>query len=149
MKVINRRAGRDFEILEKFEAGISLTGPEVKSTKQGRVKLEEAFVKFSDEGVVLINSFIAPYKFADNRDYDPYRPRRLLLHKKEIVRLKTKLAQARGLTVIPLSIYTKGALIKVEIALAKGKKKFEKKGVEKARAIKRAIDREIKEYLTK
>ena len=149
MKIVNRRARRDFEILERLEAGISLTGPEVKSAKQGRIKLEDAFVKFLDEGAFLINSFIAPYKFADNRDYDPYRQRRLLLHKKEIVRLKTKLAQARGLTVIPLSFYTKGALIKVEIALAKGRKKFEKKSVEKERAIKRAIDKEIKEYLTR
>lgn len=149
MKIINRRARRDFTILEKLEAGIVLTGPEVKSVREGRVKLDEAFVKLKDDGAYLINSFIASYKFADAKDYDAYRPRKLLLHKKEIVRLKTKLSQIKGLTIIPLSLYTKGSLIKLEIALAKGRKKFEKKKLEKEKAIKRVIDKEIKEYLKK
>lgn len=147
MKIINKKAKRDYEILEKYEAGIVLTGAEVKSVKQGRIKLEDAFVRVKEDGVFLVNSFIAPYSFADNRDYDPRRERRLLLHKKEILRLITKMRGSRGLTVIPLSCYTKRGLIKFEIALARGRKKFEKQRVEKEREIKREIDREIKKYL--
>jgi len=149
MKVLNRKVKKDFEILEKLEAGIVLTGSEVKSVKQGRVKLEGSFVKFTNYSAFLINAFIAPYKFADNTNYDPLRSRQLLLHKKEILKLKTKLKQARGLTVVPLSIYNKGHLIKVELALVRGRKKFEKKNVEKEKTIKKTIEREIKEYLRK
>lgn len=148
MKVINKKAKREYEILETYEAGIVLTGPEVKSVKQGRIKLEDSYVRVKDNGVILINCFIAPYPYADNSDYDPRRERRLLLHKKEITRLITKIRSAQGLTVIPLSCYTKGSLIKLEIALARGRRKFEKKSVEKQREIEREIDREIKRYVS-
>lgn len=147
MKIVNKRAKRDYEILEKYEAGIALQGWEVKSIKEGRAKLEEAFVKLKDDGAYLINSFVAPYKFSDQSECEERRPRKLLLKKKELVRLKTKLSSTPSLTIIPLSFYLKGNLIKLEIALAKGRKKYEKKNVQKQKEIKRIIEREIKEYL--
>ena len=147
MRIVNRKARRNYEILEKIEAGIVLLGFEVKSVRRKRVKLEDSFAKIVNNEVVLFNCFIAPYDFADTRDYDAYRPRKLLLHKKQIIKLKTKMSQRKGLTLVPLSLYTKGSLIKVEIALAKGRKKFEKKQVEKEKAIRKTIDKQIKEYM--
>ncbi len=147
MKVVNRKAKRNFEILEKYEAGIVLTGPEVKSAKEGRIKLEDSYVRLREDGAYLVNCFIAPYAFASQENYDPRRERKLLLHKKEILKLRTKIKGGRGLTVVPLSCYNKGALVKLEIALARGRRKFEKKKVEKEREMKREIEREMKEYL--
>lgn len=141
MKIVNRRANFDYQILEKFEAGIALSGPEVKSVKAGHIHLEEAFCQVRDGEVWLFNAHIHPYKFADIRDYDPRRSRKLLLHKKEILKISQQTAQ-RGLTIVPVSCYTKDGKIKLEIALAKGKKKYEKK-----EAIKRRdLNREISNY---
>ncbi len=149
MKIINRKARRDYEILEKYEAGVVLSGAEVKSIRNGRIKLEDAYIRIKENEAFLINCYIAPYKYANNTDYDPSRQRKLLLHKKEIIRIQTKLNESRGLTVIPLSCYNKGKYIKFEIALVRGRKKFEKKKVEKERAVKREIEKEIKDYLKK
>ena len=143
MKIVNRRAYHDYHILEKFEAGIELTGPEVKSIKGGRMSLENSFVKITDDQAFLVNAHIPPYQFADQRGYDPDRSRRLLLHKKEVISLQTKIRQ-KGLTLIPLSCYTKGAWIKAKIALVKGKKKYEKREAKKRKDIEREVERELR-----
>lgn len=143
MKIVNRRAYHDYHLLEKFEAGIELTGPEVKSIKSGRMSLENSFVQIKDEEAFLLNAHIPPYEFAHQRNYDPTRTRRLLLHKKEIISLQVKMRQKR-LTIIPLSCYTKAGWIKVEIGLAKGKKKYEKKEAIKKRDLEREIERELR-----
>lgn len=144
MKVINRRARYDYELLEKFEAGIALTGPEVKSAKGGKISLEEGFVRLRDNEAWLFNAHIHPYPFADNRDYDPRRARKLLLRKKELLKLEQK-TKGKGLTIVPVSCYTKGNLVKLKIALARGKKKYEKREVKKKRDIEREIARELGE----
>jgi len=138
MKIINRRASYDYQLLEKFESGIALTGPEVKSVKAGYLHLEEAFCQVKDGEVWLLNAHIHPYKFADTRGYDPRRTRRLLLHKKEILKLAQYSSQ-KGLTIVPVSCYTRGNKIKLEIALAKGKKKYEKREAIKKRDLEREI----------
>jgi SsrA-binding protein len=137
-KIINRRAPYDYQLLEKFEAGIVLSGPEVKSIRAGHLHLEQAFIQIKNGEAWLFNAHIHPYKFADNRDYDPTRPRRLLLHKNEILKLVQQTTQ-RGLTIIPVSCYTKGNKIKLEIALAKGKKKYEKREAIKKRDLEREM----------
>lgn len=143
MKIINRRARHDYSLLEKFEAGIALTGAEVKSIKAGKMSLGEGFVRIRDGEAWLINAFINPYPFARQTDYDPKRTRKLLLHKKEILALEQKMRQKK-LTLVPVSCYTKGNKIKVEIALAKGKKKYEKKEARKRRDLERELEQEIK-----
>ena len=147
MRVINKRAKREYEILEKYEAGIILQGWEVKSIRERRIKLENSYVREKEDGFYLIGCVIAPYKYARSSECDPQRDRKLLLNKKEIKRIKIKLQSSRGLTIVPLSCYTKGSLIKLEIALARGRKKFEKKKLEKEKRRIREIEREIKEYV--
>ncbi|MCX6724569.1 MAG: SsrA-binding protein SmpB [Candidatus Shapirobacteria bacterium] len=125
-KIVNRRASFDYQILAKFEVGVVLSGAEVKSIKNGHLKLEEAFIRLKDHEAWLFNAHIHPYSFAANQEEDPRRARKLLLHKKELLKLKQETTQ-KGLTIVPLSCYTKHNKIKLEIALAKGKKKYEKR----------------------
>jgi SsrA-binding protein len=125
-KIINRRASFDYQILTKFEVGVVLNGGEVKSIKAGHLKLEEAFIRLKDHEAWLFNAHIHPYSFAANKEVDPHRARKLLLHKKELLKLKQEATQ-KGLTIVPLSCYTRHNKIKLEIALAKGKKKYEKR----------------------
>ena len=143
MKIINRRAYHDFQILDRLEAGIKLTGSEVKSVKGGRIKLEGAFVKIQGSEGYLVNAQISPYPFARQEDYDPARTRKLLLHKKEIIALKSKMAQ-KNLTIVPLSCYTKDNLVKIELGLVKGKKKWEKREAKKRRDLEREVERELR-----
>lgn len=143
MRVVNRRAKRDYQILEKYEAGIALNGAEVKSVKQGRIKLEESFVRIKDREAFLLNAHISPYLPAGSRGHDPLRDRKLLLRKKEILTLSLKTAHS-DLTIIPLSCYTKRGLIKLEIALARGKRKYEKREAIKRRDIEREVERELR-----
>jgi len=138
MRILNRRASYDYQLLEKFEAGIVLNGSEVKSVRAGHLHLEEAFCQVKNGEVWLFNAHIHPYKFADNRNYDSRRARKLLLHKKEMLKLAQYSSQ-KGLTIVPVSCYTKGNKIKLEIALAKGKKKYEKREVIKKRDLEREI----------
>lgn len=140
-KIINRRANYDYQLLEKIEVGIALTGAEVKSVKEGHLQLEQAFGRLKDGELWLINAHIHPYRFADNRDYDPRRSRKLLLHKNELLKLAQKITSS-GLTIVPISCYTKGQKIKLEVALAKGKKKYEKREAIK----KRDLEREISQW---
>lgn len=142
MRIVNRAAHARYTVVDKKEAGIALTGPEVKSVRQGHVDLTSAYALIRGKEVFLLNAKIAPYKFARNEDYNPGRTRKLLLHKKEIQSLETKI-EAKNLTLIPLSMYTIGALIKVELALAKGKKTHQRKEELKRKAVDRDIEREI------
>lgn len=145
MKVINRKAKFNYEFLEKFEAGIVLEGREVKSAKKGQIKLDDSFAKIRNGQAFLFNAHIHPYQFADNRDYQPTRPRKLLLHKKEILSLEKKI-EGRNLAVVPVSCYTYKGKVKLELALARGKKRWEKKERIKKRDIEREMERELKDF---
>ncbi|MFZ5365853.1 MAG: SsrA-binding protein SmpB [Patescibacteria group bacterium] len=142
MRVTNRRASHDYQLFEKFEAGIALSGPEVKSVREGKISLEGSFARIAGGEAWLFNCHIHPYRFADTRDLDPSRPRKILLHKKEIISLESKMKQKR-LTLVPLACYTKGRLIKIELALGKGKKEFEKRKAIKERDRQREQEQEL------
>lgn len=126
MKIINRSAYHDYTILDRFEAGIKLTGPEVKSVKGSRMSLTGAFVRIIGSEVYLVNAQIQPYLFAKIENYDPRRTRKLLLDKKEIIALKSRIEGA-VLTLVPLSAYTAHGLVKVEVGVGRGKKEYEKR----------------------
>lgn len=136
MKILNRKAHFDYEIGEKIEAGIKLTGGEVKSVRLGHVSLNDSFVKVIGNDAMLINCQINPYKFADNSEYDPKQSRKLLLHKKEIVSIQSRLNQS-NLTLVPTAMYLKRNLVKVELALARGKKQWDKRQALKEKTLKR------------
>jgi SsrA-binding protein len=143
MKSINKKAKFDYQISQKLEAGIVLTGPEAKSAKLGQIDLTHAYVKFrpgkfGGQEAWLIGLHIYPYKHADNSQYDPIRTRKLLLHQKEILALQSRMKQSRML-LVPTAMYTKSGVIKVELGLARGKKKYEKREIIK----KRDLDREM------
>ncbi len=140
----NKKARFEYEILETMEAGLVLTGPEVKAIRAGQVKLTSGFVTFHGEIPLLTNAHISKYKYATIIDYETERSRKLLLKKKEINYLKGK-SQEHGLTIIPLSIYTKGRHIKLEIGIARGKKLYDKRRTIKKREVDRQIRRALKE----
>ncbi len=142
MKISNKRAFFDYEILEKFEAGINLTGAEVKAMREGHADLTGAFVKIIGNEAYLINSKVFPYEYARPENFDPKRTRKLLMHKKELISLKSK-TEGSNLTIVPLNWYTSNRLIKLEVALGKSKKKFDKKEAIK----KKDLDREQEELL--
>lgn len=139
----NRRAFHEYEILETVEAGMALVGTEVKSLREGRVNLKDSYAKLEDGEVYLVEAHISPYSHGNIMNHDPLRPRKLLLHKKEIRRLAGKV-QERGLTLIPLQIYFSGGKAKVELALAKGKRLYDKRAAIKKRDEKRDLARELK-----
>jgi len=142
--VQNKKAYFNYDILEKFEAGIKLLGFEVKSVKQGHGSLRGAYAIIKDSEIFLVNAYIPPYQPANApKEYDPYRERRLLLNKKEIARL-VGFEKQKGLTIVPLSMYNKGGKIKVEIAVARGKRKHDKREVIKKRDAEREIGRKLK-----
>ena len=143
---INKKADFDYEFLEKFEAGIVLTGQEVKSIRAGQASLAGSFVVLNRKGeAFLTNAQIPPFKFAGPLpSYDPRRSRKLLLRQKELNYLIGKLKQS-GLTLIPISLYTKNSKIKLEFALARGKRKSDKRRVIKEREVKKDIDRALKQ----
>lgn len=144
IKVIatNRKAGFEYFLLDHYEAGISLQGTEIKSIRAGMVSLAEAYVEVDDHRAVLINAHIAPYDPASRFNHDPLRPRQLLLHKKEIRELYTAVRQ-KGVTIVPTRIYLKDGRAKVEIAIAKGKKLYDKREEIAKRDSEREINREI------
>lgn len=149
MKIENRMFFRKYQEQEKLEAGIVLSGPEVKSIRNGGLKLEDAYVKIIDGQPYLVNAEIASFKFAAMEGYDLRRRRKLLIHTKELIRWQTKLQGGGNLTIAPISCYTKGRLIKLEIALCRGRNDLQKRKLEKDRDIKRAEKKEAKEYLKK
>ena len=140
----NKKAWHDYFIDEKFEAGIELFGTEVKSIRQGNVNLKDSFCTIKDGEIFVNGMHISPYEKGNIFNRDPVRQRRLLMHKREINRLYGKIKQD-GLTVIPLSIYLKNSLVKLEIGLARGKKLYDKRESSAKRDANREMDRAIKE----
>lgn len=133
----NKRAGFDFEILEKFEAGLSLLGTEVKSIRKGHMSLRGSFVTIHNREAFLTNATIPPWQISNApANYDPVRSRKLLLSASELKYLIGKVTTI-GLTIVPIRVYNEGSVIKVEIGLAKGKKQYDKKEKQKERDIKR------------
>ena len=143
MKIFNKKATFEYEILERLEAGVNLTGAEVKSIKGGHAELTGAFVRIIGAEAYLVNAQVYPYTYARPEGYDPKRTRKLLLHKAELIRLKSKLEGA-NLTLIPLSWYTKGPLVKLEVGLARGKKQYEKREAKRREDQKRELERDYR-----
>jgi SsrA-binding protein len=140
----NKKAHFNYEILEKIEAGIELLGFEVKSLKKGQGSLEGSHITVRGNEVFIINMQIPPYQPTNTpKDYDPTRNRRLLLTKKEISRLSGEENQ-KGLTIVPLSVYNKGRKLKLEIAIVRGEKKYDKRETIKRRDVEREIRRDLK-----
>ena len=139
---VNRKARFDYEILDTFEAGIVLTGSEIKSLRQGRLSLREAYAKPEAGELWLVNAHIAHYSSAAARDHDPTRPRKLLLHKEQIRHLSRQVAE-KGLTIVPLKLYIKGHRAKVEVGLARGRRQYDKRRV----IIERDREREAREAI--
>ena len=143
MKIINRKAYFDYDILDRFEAGIHLAGSEVKSLRMGNAQLAGSYVKVIGSELYLVGAEIFPYKYARPEGYDPARTRKLLLHKKEILSLAGRIEGA-NLTLVQLSWYTKGSLVKLEVGLARGKKQYEKREIKKRRDQRRELEVEFR-----
>jgi SsrA-binding protein len=143
--VSNRKARHDYEILDTFEAGLVLTGTEIKSLRQNGGSLQDAYVKIIKGETWLIGCSIAPYRFGNIYNHEEKRDRKLLLHKREIDHLK-EATQEKGLTIIPLSLYLKNGRVKARIATAKGKKNIDKRADIKERDEKRQIQQAMKDY---
>ncbi len=143
VKIWNKTAPASYKILEKLEAGIALLGSEVKAIKQGHADLSGSHVKIIGSEAYLVNSKIFPYKFSRTEGYDEKRSRKLLLHKKELIYLKSKLSQGNT-TIVPILMYDKANFIKIQIALAKGKKQFEKKRQLKEKDLQREAEQALK-----
>jgi len=139
----NRKAYHDYSIEETIEAGVSLVGTEVKSLREGKANLKDSHVLIKNAEAFLFNCHISPYSHGNIMNHAPLRTRKLLLHKKEIMRLQGKIAQ-KGYTLIPLKIYFKNGCAKVEVGLAKGKREFEKRESIKEREAHREIEMAIK-----
>lgn len=122
----NKKARHDFFLEETYEAGISLHGTEVKSLRMGKCSVKEAFVRIENGEVIIYGMHISPYEKGNIFNKDPLRPKKLLMHRKEILRLQQKIAE-KGYTLVPVEVYFKGSLVKVQIALAKGKKLYDKR----------------------
>ena len=140
----NKKAYHDYFIDDKYEAGIELFGTEVKSVRMGKCSVKEAFVKIDNGQVYVYGMHISPYEKGNIFNRDPMRVRRLLLHKKEILRLYGVMKQ-QGYTLIPLSLYFKGSRVKVQIGLCRGKKLYDKREDAARRDMKREADRALKE----
>ncbi len=143
MKIFNRNIHHDYEIFDKIEVGVVLTGAEVKSLFLEQASLNEAYIKAVGDELFLLNAHIHPYKYADVKKIDPKRTRKLLLHKKELISLRSKIEQ-KNLVLVPILWYNKGRQIKLEVALARGKKKWEKREAMKRRDIDREVEQTLK-----
>ena len=139
----NRKAYHDYHIEEKVEAGIVLMGTEVKSLREGKGNLKDSYVLAKDGEFFIINCHLSPYSHGNITNHEPLRTRKLLLHKKEMERLRGQVAQ-KGYSLIPLKIYFKGSFAKVEIGLAKGKKQYEKRDAIRKKEADREIERAMK-----
>jgi len=137
---VNRKAYHDYTLLERYEAGIALQGSEIKSIREGRVSLREGFVNIRDGEAWLINVHIAPYALAGYAQHEPKRERKLLLHHKQIREL-SQAVQAKGFTIVPLRLYLRDSRAKVEIALARGKKQYDKRAALAEKEARRAMER--------
>lgn len=141
----NRKARFNYFIDDEFEAGLVLVGTEVKSLRQGRANLKDAYARIKNGEVFVYNMHIGPYPFAYYNNHDPLRPRKLLLHKREIKKLYAK-ANEKGHTLIPLKLYFKDGKVKLSLAVARGKRKYDKREAIKRRDEQRDLDRERKAY---
>ena len=139
----NKKAYHDYFVDDTYEAGISLHGTEVKSLRMGRCSIKEAFIRIENGEVYVYGMHISPYEKGNIFNRDPLRPKKLLMHKAEINKLKAKIAE-KGYTLVPVEVYFKGSLVKVEIALAKGKKLYDKRQDIAKRDIKRESERDFK-----
>ena len=133
----NKKALHDYFVVQKFEAGLMLTGTEVKSLRDGKAQLKDAYVIFKDDEAFLFGAHISPYTHGNLQNHDPERTRKLLLHRREIDKLRVQTTE-KGLSVVPLRLYFKGSRVKAEIAVVRGKKQYDKRETEK----KREADRE-------
>jgi len=140
--VFNQRAGYDYFLLDRYECGIVLSGAEVKSVRAGRASLQDSFVRVREGQAYLVNLYINPYNFADNKRYDPRRERKLLLHKKEIGDLAAMVG-GKNTTIVALSMYDNRNSIKVEIAIGKGKKQFDKRAAIKKKDLDKKVRQEM------
>ena len=138
----NRKARFDYHILDSFEAGLVLTGAEIKSIRTGEITINEAYVKPLSGELFLLNAYIKPYEHSGDKEYDPRRPRKLLMHKREIDKLVFEL-EAKGTTIVPLQLYLKNGRAKLEIAVGKGKAAPDKRQNIKKREADRELSREI------
>lgn len=145
MKITNQRAFYDYQILDRFESGITLLGSEVKAVRLGHADLSGSFVRITGSEAYLVNAKIFPYKYARPEPYDERRTRKLLMHKREIMSLKAKI-DGMSLTIIPLSLYTTKAYIKVELALGKGKSKHDKRKTIRKKDLDKELAQELKAY---
>ena len=139
----NRKARHDYFVLESYEAGIELTGTEVKSIREGGLNLEDSWISIDDGEAYIKQMHISPYEKGNIFNKDPLRTRKLLMHKREIMKLLGQVKQD-GLTLIPISVYFKGSRVKVQVGLCKGKKLHDKRDAMAQRDAKRTIDRELK-----
>ncbi|MHC2994784.1 MAG: SsrA-binding protein SmpB [Candidatus Atribacteria bacterium] len=140
---VNRKARHDYNILDTYEAGLVLKGTEVKSLREGKVSLRESFAQFENSELYIMNMHISPYAFGNIFNVNPKRKRKLLLHQREIDRLKGQVEE-KGLTLVPLRIYFKRGHAKIELALAKGKKLYDKRRTLAEKDAQREIERELK-----
>ncbi len=139
----NRKAFHDYFVLQKVEAGIALTGTEVKSLREGRVNLKDSYIGFDHGEAFLISAHISPYSHGNIQNHDPERKRKLLLHRREIDRLQGQVVE-KGLTIVPLRLYFKGGRVKAEIAVVRGKKLYDKRETEKRRELDREAEAAMK-----
>jgi SsrA-binding protein len=138
----NRKAAHEYFLEDRFEAGLVLMGSEIKSIRAGHVQLREAYVQAQGSQVLLLNAHIAPYDPAARQNHEPLRPRKLLLHKREIAKLVEKVQQ-KGYTIVPTKLYLSKGRAKVEIALAKGKKQYDKREAIAKRDSQREVERAL------
>ena len=141
----NKKAYHDYFLEEKYEAGIELHGTEVKSLRMGKCSIKESFVRIQNGEVYIYGMHISPYEKGNIFNKDPLRPKKLLLHKAEIRKLIGKLAE-QGYTLVPVEVYLKGSLVKIEIALAKGKKLYDKRDAAAEKSAKRNMERVLKNF---
>lgn len=140
----NRKAFHDYYVLERFEAGIELSGTEVKSVRAGTLNLKDSYCTIKDGEIFVRSMHVSPYEKGNIFNRDPLRPRRLLMHKREIMKLSAKINQ-EGLTIVPLSVYFRDSRVKIELGLCQGKKLHDKRESEAARGAVREMERAIKE----
>lgn len=145
MKILskNRKAYHDYEIIDKYETGIVLTGTEIKSCRIGKINLKDSYAQFIGNELFLMNAHISQYDYGNLFNHEEKRNRKLLMHKKELIKLKQKIDQ-QGMTLVPLSAYLKDNHMKIELALAKGKHNYDKRNALKDKQQKREIARELK-----
>ncbi len=143
--VYNKKAGFNYEFIETIESGIELKGTEVKSLRAGKCSIAESYIIDSGNELFIKNMNVSEYSHGNINNHEPLRLRKLLLHRKEIARL-ILMTKQKGITLIPVSLYFKGSLVKVQVALAKGKKEYDKRDTIKKRETDREIKREIKNY---